>query len=182
MVTTPGRTRTTDTSPQQHHHQVEVLLARRRSVVAWCDRHLMAIHALSTLMTDAPGVVDAALAEVLTDPVEPPAVLGLGEYPPALPAPPPPRAARAHLPVTRDRCPDDASSPLDRVELALHLVGDRSCATVSRMLGLPERSVAARLRSGLWVLFTPCDGDSGHLLPGRFPAVAADHRHGHGLN
>ncbi|MFF1284534.1 hypothetical protein ACFVY4_27830 [Streptomyces sp. NPDC058299] len=138
----------------------------------------MAIHALSTLMTETPGVVDAALAEVLTDPVDSPAALGPGEYPAAVPSPPPTRATRAHLPITRDRCPDGASSPLDRIELALHLVGDRSCAAVSHTLGLPERSVAARLRSGLWVLFTPCDGDSGHSLWGRLTADAADHRHG----
>ncbi|WP_329269759.1 hypothetical protein [Streptomyces sp. NBC_01451] len=174
MVTTPDTTRAPDTSPR---HQAERLLARRRSVVAWCDRHLMAIHALSTLMTDTPGVVDSALAEVLTDPVDPPAVLGPGEYPAAVPASPATRAARAHLPVTGGRCPDGASSPLDRVELALHLIGDRSCAAVSHTLGLPERSVAARLRSGLWVLFTPCAGDSGYSLRGRLSAVAVDHRH-----
>ncbi|MET9502495.1 hypothetical protein ABZY42_12330 [Streptomyces sp. NPDC006622] len=133
----------------------------------------MAIHALSTLMTDTPGVRGAALAEVLTDPVGPPAALGTGEYPAALPTPPPTRAARVHPPVTRDRCPDGAASPLDRVELALHLVGDRSCETVSQMLGLPERSVAARLRSGLWALFTPCDGDLGHWPHHRLPAVTA---------
>lgn len=173
MVTTPGRTRAAGAAPRRHHHQVERLLTRRRSVVAWCDRHLTAIHALSTLMTDTPGVVDAALAEVLTDPVDPPAAPGPGEYPAALPAPSPTRATRAHLPVTRDRCPDSASSPLDRIELALHLVGDRSCATVSQTLGLPERSVAARLRSGLWVLFTPCDGDSGHSPQGRLPTATA---------
>ncbi|WP_405953635.1 hypothetical protein [Streptomyces phaeochromogenes] len=180
MVTTPGTSRAADAPPHQHQ-QVERLLARRRSVVAWCDRHLMAVHALSTLMTDNPGVVDSALAEVLTDPVDPvdpPAALGPGDYPAALPAPPPARDTRAHLPVTRDRCPDGATSPLDRIELALHLIGDRSCAAVSRTLGLPERSVAARLRSGLWVLSTLCDGDSGHSLRGRLSAVAADHRHG----
>lgn len=181
MVTTPGRTQAADASPHQHH-QAERLLDRRRSVVTWCDRHLMAVHALSTLMRDTPGVVDAALAEVLTDPVDPPPALGPGEYPAAVPSPSPARATRAHLPVTRNRCPDGASSPLDRVELALHLVGDRSCAAVSRALGLPERSVAARLRSGLWVLFTPCDGDSGYSLQGRLSAVAGDHRHGPHMN
>ncbi|MDQ0933613.1 hypothetical protein [Streptomyces turgidiscabies] len=176
MVTTPDTARAAAAEP--HNPQAERLLARRRSVAAWCDRHLMAIHALSTLMTDNPGVVESALAEALTEPVALAVALGPGEYPAAVPSPPPARAAREHLPVTRDRCPDGAASPLDRVELALHLVGDRSCAAVSRTLGLPERSVAARLRSGLWVLFTPCDGDSGHSLRGRLSAVAADHRHG----
>lgn len=164
MVTTPDRTRAAVTSPDEL--RIERLLARRRSIVAWCDRHLMAIHALSTLMTDGPGVVDAALSEVLSDPVEPAISYGQGEdHAPAAttahrafsrPSPP-------HLPATRDHCPDIAASPYDRIELALHLVGDRSCAGVSRILGLPERSVAARLRSGLWMLFTPCDGDSGNI-------------------
>lgn len=168
MVTTPTGTRTADAEP--HDSQVERLLARRRSVVAWCDRHLMAIHALSTLMTDDPGIVEAALSEVLTDPVDPPAVFGKDESPGlAVPAPhrAPPRPAPAHLPAARDRCPDSAASPLDRIELALHLIGDRSCVTVSRTLGLPERSVAARLSSGLWVLFTPCNGDTSYSPQGR---------------
>ncbi|MFJ1608618.1 hypothetical protein ACIOHS_35490 [Streptomyces sp. NPDC088253] len=166
MVTTPDRTRATDTPPDDL--QIEHLLARRRSIVAWCDRHLMAIHALSTLMTDDPGVVDAALSEVLNDPVEPALGYGQGEdHAPAVtttqrahsqPAPP-------HLPATRDHCPDMAASPYDRIELALHLVGDRSCAGVSRILGIPERAIAARLQSGLWMLFTPCDGDSGNIRP-----------------
>ncbi|MDQ0596240.1 hypothetical protein QF037_000585 [Streptomyces canus] len=130
----------------------------------------MAIHALSTLMTDDPGVVEAALSEVLTDPADSPAVFGKEEGPGfAVPAPhpAPPRPAPAHLPAARDRCPDSASSPLDRIELALHLIGDHSCATVSRTLGFPERSIAARLSSGLWVLFTPCDGDTSYSPQGR---------------
>ena len=174
-MTTPDRTRAADTSPQEL--QIERLLARRRSVVAWCDRHLTAIHALSTLMTDDPGVVDAALSEVLGDPAEPAAAQDPGAAAPAphrarsYPAPP-------HLPATRDRCPDLAASPFDRVELALHLIGDRSCAAVSHLLGLPERSVVASLRSGLWVLFTPCDGDYGHSPREQHSATAADHRQG----
>lgn len=164
MVTTPDKSRTTETRPPEP--QIEQLLARRRSIVAWCDRHLMAIHALSTLMTEDPAVVDAALSEVLSDPVELPISYGQGEdHAPtvttthrafALATPP-------HPPATRDRCPDIAGSPYDRVELALHVIGDRSCAGVARILGLPERSIAARLRSGLWILFTPCDGDSGNI-------------------
>ncbi|NUK83632.1 hypothetical protein [Streptomyces lunaelactis] len=130
----------------------------------------MAIHALSTLMTDDPGIVEAALSEVFADPVDPPAAFGKEESPSfAVPARhrAPPRPAPAHLPAARDRCPDSASSPLDRIELALHLIGDRSCDTVSRTLGLPERSIAARLSSGLWVLFTPCDGDTSYSPHGR---------------
>jgi len=181
VVTTPDRTQAADTS----HHELrnEQLLARRRSVVAWCDRHLMAIHGLSTLMTDDQGVVDAALSEVLGDPVEPAAAQDQGAaLATAAPAPHPARShpAPAHLPATRDRCPDIAASPFDRVELALHLIGDRSCAAVSHLLGLPERSVVASLRSGLWVLFTPCDGDSGHSLREQHSATAADHRPGPG--
>ncbi|SEE08293.1 hypothetical protein SAMN05216489_05446 [Streptomyces sp. 3213] len=143
----------------------------------------MAIHALSSLMADDPGVVDAALSEVLSDPAEPAAVRAPGWDPAtAVPAPHQARSdpAPAHLPATRDRCPDMAASPSDRVELALHLIGDRSCATVSHLRGLPERSVVAALRSGLWVLFTPCDGDSGHSLRESHPATAADHRQGPG--
>ncbi|WP_328675101.1 hypothetical protein [Streptomyces sp. NBC_00343] len=181
MVTTPDRTKAAHTSP--HELRTDHLLARRRTVVAWCDRQLMAIHALSTLMTDDPGVVDAALSEVLCDPVEPAAAQDRGEEP-ATAAPAPHQAlahpAPAHLPATRDRCPDVAASPFDRVELALHLIGDRSCAVVSHLLGLPERSVVASLRPGLWVLFTPCDGDSGHSPRELRSATAADHRHGPG--
>ncbi|MGX9890962.1 hypothetical protein [Streptomyces sp. NPDC002276] len=181
MVTTPDRIQAADTSP--HDLRIERLLDRRRSVVAWCDRHLMAIHALSTLMTDDPDVVDAALSEVLSDPVEPAASQDRGEAP-ASAAPAPHRAlshaAAGHLPATRDRCPDVAASPFDRVELALHLIGDRSCASVSHLLGLPERSVVASLRSGLWVLFTPCAGDSGHSLRGPHSSTVADHRQGTG--
>lgn len=180
-MTTPDRTRAADTSP--HELQIERLLARRRSVVAWCDRHLMAIHALSTLMTHDPGVVDAALSEVLGDPAEPAAAQDRGEDL-ATAVPTPHRTlshpAPAHLPATRDRCPDLAASPFDRVELALHLIGDRSCAVVSQLLGLPERAVVASLRSGLWVLFTPCDGDSGHALREQQSATAADNRPGPG--
>ncbi|MCX4580646.1 hypothetical protein OHB41_47500 [Streptomyces sp. NBC_01571] len=126
----------------------------------------MAIHALSTLMTDDPGVVDAALSEVLKDPVEPALGCSQGDdHPPAVTTTHRARSqpAPSHLPATRDHCPDLAASPYDRIELALHLVGDRSCAGVSRLLGIPERAVAARLRSGLWMLFTPCDGDSGTI-------------------
>ncbi|MFD4873071.1 hypothetical protein ACFWOB_06845 [Streptomyces sp. NPDC058420] len=180
-MTTPNRTQAADTSP--HEPRIEQLLARRRSVVAWCDRHLMAIHALSTLMTDHPGVVDAALSEVLGNPAEPATARAPGEESAAA-APARHRArshpAPAHLPATRDRCPDTAASPFDRVELALHLIGDRSCAVVSHLLGLPERAVVASLRSGLWVLFTPCDGDSGHSPRAQHSATAADHRHGPG--
>ncbi|WP_405855619.1 hypothetical protein OG407_05765 [Streptomyces sp. NBC_01515] len=143
----------------------------------------MAIHTLSSLMTGDQGVVDAALSEVLSDPAEPAAAQDRGEGPaPAAPAPHRARSlpAPAHLPTTRDRCPDIAASPFDRVELALHLIGDRSSAVVSHLLGLPERSVVASLRSGLWVLFTPCDGDSGHSLREQHSATAADHRHGPG--
>lgn len=143
----------------------------------------MAIHALSTLMTDAPGVVEAALSEVLSDPVEPAVGYDRGEEP----APAATAAHRAlsqpapaHLPAARDRCPDIATSPFDRIDLALHLIGDRSCASVSQTLGLPERSIAARLRSGLWMLFTPCDGDSGYSLHGQRSATTADQRHGPG--
>lgn len=164
MVTTPDRTRTADTPRDEL--QIEHLLARRRSIVAWCDRHLMAIHALSTLMTDDPGVVDAALSEVLSNPVE--SALGYTQGEDRAPAVTTTRRAFSqpappHLPATRDHCPPIAASPYDRIELALHLVGERSCAGVSRFLGLPERAVAARLRSGLWMLFTPCDGDSGKI-------------------
>lgn len=124
MVTTPTGTRTADAEP--HDSQVERLLARRRSVVAWCDRHLMAIHALSTLMTDDPGIVEAALSEVLTDPVDPPAVFGKDESPGlAVPAPhrAPPTAcsrtpARGQRPLSRQRRlpsrPHRAGSPPHR--------------------------------------------------------------------
>ncbi|MFI6408671.1 hypothetical protein [Streptomyces sp. NPDC050548] len=181
MVTTPDKTQAADAS--SHELQIEQLLARRRSVVAWCDRHLMAIHTLSTLMTGDSGVVVAALSEVLSDPAEPATAHDPAEDPTAA-DPAPHRAlsypAPTHLPATRDRCPDIAASPFDRVELALHLIGDRSCAAVSHLLGLPERSVVASLRSGLWVLFTPCDGDSGHALREPRSATAADHRHNPG--
>ncbi|MFE2422700.1 hypothetical protein [Streptomyces hokutonensis] len=176
MVTTPDRTQAADTSP--HELQTEQLLARRRSVVAWCDRHLMAIHALSTLMTDDQGVVDAALSEVLSDPAEPAAAHDPGEDPAA--AVPAPHRALSYLPATRDRCPETAASPFDRVELALHLIGDRSCAAISHLLGLPERAVVVSFRSGLWVLFTPCDGDSGHSVREQHSATTADHGLGPG--
>ncbi|MFI1105652.1 hypothetical protein [Streptomyces melanogenes] len=135
----------------------------------------MAIHALSTLMTDDPAIVEAALSEVLADPVAPPRVVDEGEslgFAAPAPAPhrAPPRSAPAHLPAARDRCPDSAASPLDRIELALYLIGDRSCATVSRTLGLPERSIAGRLSSGLWVLFTVCDGATSYSPQGRLPS------------
>ncbi len=143
------------------------LLTRRRSISDWCDRHLMTVHALSTLMTNDPHVVTAALTELLSAPGVPPA-FGRREDPPAALAPQRrtlptlPQSAPARLLTPRDQCPNDASSPLDRLELALHLIGDRTCATVSKTLGLPEHAVAARLRAGLWVLFTPCDGDAAY--------------------
>lgn len=111
----------------------------------------MTVHALSTLMLEDPLVVEAALADLAA-----PAPLG---------ARPQPAPARTLTP--RDQCPDDASSPLDRIELTLALIGDRTCATVSRTLGLPEHTIATRLRAGLWVLFAPCEGDARACVTGR---------------
>ncbi|MCZ4124857.1 MULTISPECIES: hypothetical protein [Streptomyces] len=45
---------------------------------------------------------------------------------------------------------------MDRIELALDLLGDRSCARTSTILGQSEHTVSARLSSGLWVLLAPC--------------------------
>ncbi|MEY9964142.1 hypothetical protein ABIA33_002184 [Streptacidiphilus sp. MAP12-16] len=126
----------------------EGLLTGRSSIIAWCDRHLTTMHALAALMADEPRVIAAALAELLAEPQDLPA---------------PRRTRRDANParaVSRDRCPRGAS-PLDRVEIALDLLGDRTCAKASEVLGLPEYAVAARLRSGLWVLFAPCDRRTG---------------------
>ncbi|MGP3980857.1 hypothetical protein [Streptomyces sp. KR80] len=141
--------------------RAERLLARQRSIIAWCDRHLAIIHALSTLMMDAPSVGGAAMAELLTEPDDPLA-----------PRRTRPRHTHLDAVATRGRCPDDAS-PLDRVELALTLIGDRTCVTASEALGLPEYAVAARLRSGLWLLFAPCHREAANSPSGNRPAATA---------
>ncbi|MGP3949818.1 hypothetical protein [Streptomyces sp. 7N604] len=143
--------------------RAERLLAHQRSIIAWCDRHLAVIHALSTLMTDAPNMSGAALAELLTEPDDQLA-----------PRRTRPRHTHLDAVATGGRCPDDAS-PLDRVEPALTLIGDRTCATASEALGLPEYAVAARLRSGLWLLFAPCHREVTNAPPGNRPAGAAAH-------
>lgn len=120
-------------------------LDRRRAIITWCDRHLTTIHALTALMTDDPDVVTAGLAELLAAPPAAPSAPGDGS-----------RGAPAHR-LSRDRCPADATA-LDRVELALALLGDRDCASVSRGPGMSERMVSARLGAALRVLYTSCDG------------------------
>lgn len=159
MVTTPDTSRS---SARPLVPEAEEFLARRRSIIGWCDRHLMTVHALSTLMLDDPFVVEAALAELLAEPAGPPPAFDGAA--PDLAALAPPRARPQRAPIRalppRDQCPDDASSPLDRIELTLALIGDRTCATVSRTYGLPEHTITARLRAGLWVLFAPCEGDA----------------------
>lgn len=45
---------------------------------------------------------------------------------------------------------------MDRVEVALDMLADRSRARTSQMLGELEHAVSARLSSGLWVLLSPC--------------------------
>ncbi|MHA6757985.1 hypothetical protein [Streptacidiphilus sp. PAMC 29251] len=120
------------------------LIARQHSITRWCDFHLMAVYQLAPLMTDRPAVVASALAEVLADPRN-----STGRRTRR------PRNTRA-FPFSSDRCPEEASS-LDRVELALGLLGERTSAGVSVMLGVPEHEVVARLHSGLIALFAPCD-------------------------
>ncbi|TJZ99734.1 hypothetical protein [Actinacidiphila oryziradicis] len=154
------------------------LLTRRRSISDWCDRHLMTIHTLSALMMDDPRVVSAALTELLNEPDDPPPAFGRGD--PHLAALAPrgktlPQPTPARLLTPRDQCPNDASSPLDRLELALYLIGDRTCAAVSKTLGLPEHAITARLREGLWVLFAPCDGDAVYALRGRLFTAECPH-------
>lgn len=46
---------------------------------------------------------------------------------------------------------------MDRIELAVEILGDQSCARTSTILGQAEHTVSARLSSGLWVLLAPCD-------------------------
>jgi hypothetical protein len=114
-------------------------------IITWCDRHLTAVHALAALMTDTPEVVAAALAEVLSAPQDA-AVAPLARSRPD---------SGAQL-MSREQCPAQAGA-LDRVEMALGLMGDRTCATAARVLGLPEYVVNARLLAALQALFTPCD-------------------------
>lgn len=156
-----------------HGLRAERLLARRRSITAWRDRHSTASQALSALMTEDLRVTDAAPAGLPTEPLAPRPAFGRGD---------PQRAAlashRAPLPPARtaaDRCPEAASSPLDRVELALNLIGDRTCATVSRTLDLPEHTVTARLRAGLSALFAPCDSHAAHSPQDHFSAPVGHH-------
>jgi hypothetical protein len=115
--------------------------------IEWCDRHLAAVHTLSALITDDPSVLHAALTELLNDPGDPRAT--------RRPPKPPATKTRPRPHTHRDLCPD-GTRPADRVELVLRLMGDRTCAMVSQALHLPEHTVMGRLRTGLWVLFTPC--------------------------
>jgi hypothetical protein len=119
------------------------ILLRRRMIINWCDLHLTTIHALTALMTEDHDAIAAGLVELLAAPPGTTPVSG-SDRPPA------------HS-LSRDRCPTDATA-LDRVELALALLGDNNRATASRTLGLPERIVTARLTAGLRILFTPCHG------------------------
>lgn len=133
----------------------EELLARRRAIGAWCDRHLAAMHTLSSLILDDPSITRSGLGELLDEP------RGRRESRSAQAAHRSPRtgsrpsAVLAVRAVRPDRCPDGVC-PDDRVELALRLMGDRTSAVISHALGLPEGAVTARLRRGLWILFAPC--------------------------
>ena len=120
------------------------LAARQRSIITWCDFHLMAVYRLAPLMTDRPAVVASALAEVLADPRD-----SSDRHVRR------PQSTRA-LPFSSDQCPTEAAA-LDRVEMALSLLGQRTSAGVSALLGVPEREVVARLHSALTALFAPCD-------------------------
>jgi CTP:molybdopterin cytidylyltransferase MocA len=120
------------------------LRRRGQLIVTWCDRHLVAVHALATLMTDQPAVVAEAMAQVLAAPDE------------ACIAGPRPWHKHGDHGLPSRQCPADAS-PLDRLELALYLLGDRTCVAVARALGLPEHVVTARLLGELGVLLAPCD-------------------------
>ncbi|MFJ5613844.1 hypothetical protein ACIQCJ_31270 [Streptomyces sp. NPDC093221] len=152
--------RTKPAAASTRNRETERLLARRRSIIIWCDRHLIAIHALSALITDDPVVVEAAMAEVLA---APDSVITTHRTR-SSPVPP-------HVPHIRDRCPETASVALDRVELALMLIGDQSCADASQRLGVSERSVSVRLNAGLSALFAPCDGDSVRSVLHGLPTV-----------
>lgn len=122
----------------------DAFIARQRSILMWCDFHLMTVYNLAPLMTDSPATVASALAEVLADPQN------LADRRPCHS-----RNTRA-FPFSSDRCPDEDTG-LDRVELALSLLGQRTSAGVSATLGVPEHAVMARLHSGLTALFAPCD-------------------------
>jgi hypothetical protein len=120
------------------------LIARQRAIITWCDFHLMAVYSLVPLMTDRSAVVAAALAEAFADPRNP-----TGRHA---------RRPQPNRPLlfSSERCPEEAS-PLDRVELALNLLGQRTSAGVSAILGAPEHEIVARLYSGLSALFAPYD-------------------------
>ena len=114
-------------------------------IITWCDRHLAAIHALATLMTDEPAIVAEAMAEVLAAPPADTCITSRSPW-------------RKHCDrrLSSAQCPVGAA-PLDRLELALHLLGNRTCASVSRTLGLPEHIINARLLGEMRILLASCE-------------------------
>jgi hypothetical protein len=120
------------------------LRRRRQLIITWCDRHLAAIHALASLMTDQSTIVVEGMAEVLAAPDET-CIASIRPW----------HKERDHG-LSSKQCPADAA-PLDRLELALYLLGDRTCVAAARALGLPEHLVNARLLGELGVLLAPCD-------------------------
>jgi DNA-directed RNA polymerase specialized sigma24 family protein len=151
----------TSGGPRPPSAAAEEHLARRRAIGAWCDRHLAAMHTLSSLILDDPSITRSGLGELLDEPRgarEPSSPREPGHDRAAHASPhsgPDTRAARTVHAVRADRCPDGIR-PDDRVELALRLMGDRTSAAISRALHVPEEAVTARLRRGLWILFSPC--------------------------
>jgi len=113
------------------------------STLLWCDCHLLALTRLTTLISQQPRTVTKNATRA--------------------PAVPRHRAAPRIAHVSHDprdslastRCPSETNA-VDRVELALSLLGERP-AGLPTVLGVPDHALAARLHHELQVLFEPCD-------------------------
>ncbi|MCZ4117806.1 hypothetical protein [Streptomyces sp. H39-S7] len=129
----------------------EGLLARQRSILTWCDLHLMATATLTWLMVDDTRTVTAAMAEVLADPDK-------------TQQPPRPDHVPSGLQISSGRCPRGITG-MDRVELGLHLLAERTCAAAAVTHQLTESAVRVKLHSALKMLAAPCDPHHRQTLP-----------------
>jgi hypothetical protein len=107
------------------------------SIVTWCDRHLMAMNTLAVLVSDQPGPAATALAETLEHSHQP------GRRSPS-------------RNLFGDRCPEHTTA-VERVEVALSLLGPHTGAGIAITYGLPEPAVLIRLHRALVALAAPCD-------------------------
>jgi hypothetical protein len=116
-------------------------------VVAWCDRHLMAMNILIVLAADQPGVVAEALVDALDR-----------RTPAGVRSP-------SHN-FFGARCPGTTASS-DRVEEALHLLGEHTGADIASAFGLAEPTVLRQLHHTLRMLSAPCEGTESWAQPPR---------------